>query len=300
MFSLSTSWNSFKHDSGSDLVNEIKAIGFDTIELNFALTGLMVKDILAMSQRSEIKVSSLHNICPLPEEIDRDEASPDFYSLASSDSEERALAIDAAKNTIRYARMFGARAVVLHAGRVQVKDKTRDLANAIGEAEKFKAIKDDMIRERGEKKDGYLDNVIKSLMELAVFAKEMNVALGIENRYYYREIPLMDEFSEIFKNFADGDLYYWHDVGHGEVFDRLGLACHKELLDKFSNRLIGIHLHDIMGVIDDHKAPGLGTFDFKMLKPYLKRDTIKVIEVHHPATANQILRGAEYLKKILE
>lgn len=299
MFSLSTSWNSFRHDSGSGLVDEIKSMGFDTIELNFALTETMAKEILGMQQRSEIHVSSLHNICPLPEEIERDEASPDFYSLASPDMGERALAIDAAKNTIRYARMFGARAVVLHAGRVQMKDRTRDLAAAIGEAEKFKAIKEDMMRERSRKKDGYLDNVIKSLTELSVFAKDMNVALGIENRYYYREIPLMDEFSEIFKNFEDGSLYYWHDVGHGEVFDRLGLVGHKELLDKFSSRLIGIHLHDIMGVIDDHKVPGLGTFDFKMLKPYLKSDTIKVIEVHHPATANQILRGAEYLKKIL-
>ncbi|MFH0764232.1 MAG: sugar phosphate isomerase/epimerase family protein [Candidatus Omnitrophota bacterium] len=299
MFSLSTSWNSFRHTGGIELVEEIRAIGFDTIELNFALTESVAKDILGLSQRSGIKVSSLHNICPLPPEIAQDEASPDFYSLASPDEEERKLAVDAARNTIRYARMFGAKAVVLHAGRIQIKDRTRELAALIGKPEEFSKLKAEMIRERGEKRDGYLDNVIKSLARIVPYAKEMNVLLGIENRYYYREIPLIDELEVIFDNFKVGEVSYWHDAGHAEVFDRLGITRHRDLLEKFSSRLIGVHLHDIIGAIDDHKPPGEGTFDFRILKPYLKKDTIKVIETHHPATANQIHNGAEYLKKIL-
>ncbi|MDP3804639.1 MAG: sugar phosphate isomerase/epimerase family protein [Candidatus Omnitrophota bacterium] len=298
MYSLSTSWNSFRHKSGDELVGEIKSIGFDTIELNFAMTESMVKDILALTQRSEIKVSSLHNICPLPAEIGLDEASPDYYSLASPDEEERELAVGVAKNTIRYARMFGAKAVVLHAGRVQIKDRMRELAALTGDTEAFNALKAQMIRERDEKKGGYLDNVIKSLAELVPYASQMKVLLGIENRYYYREIPLIDELEAIFNNFNSGEVFYWHDAGHAEVFDRLGITKHEDLLERFANRLIGVHLHDIMGVMDDHKPPGLGTFDFRILKPYLKKDTIKVIEAHHPATANQIRKGAEYLKKI--
>ena len=92
---------------------------------------------------------------------------------------------------------------------------------------------------------------------------------------------------------------YWHDTGHAEVFDRLGIAAHKDLLNKFSSRLMGVHLHDIMGMLDDHKPPGLGTFDFDILKSYIKKDTIKVMEVHQPATIDEVRRGAEYLKRIL-
>ena len=194
--------------------------------------------------------------------------------------------------------MFGAKAVVLHVGRVQIKDRTRALAALIDDPQPFGKLKAEMIRERGEKKDGYLDNVIKSLGELIPYAKEMKVSLGIENRYYYHEIPLIDELEVIFDNFKQGEVFYWHDAGHAEVFDRLGITRHRDLLEKFSDRLIGVHLHDIMGVIDDHKPPGLGTFDFRILRPYLKKDTIKVIEAHHPATANQIRNSAEYLKKI--
>ena len=70
-------------------------------------------------KKGEIKVSSLHNMCPLPKEIDPLNASPDHYSLASFDDIERKTAVKVAKNTIDHAVKFDAKAVVLHAGRGQ-------------------------------------------------------------------------------------------------------------------------------------------------------------------------------------
>ncbi len=299
MFSLSTSWNSSEHKNGFDIIDAIKAIGFNTVELNFALTEDVIRDILRMKEEFKIKISSLHNICPLPKEIKPAEASPDYYSLASCDEEERKRAVALTKNTIDYANRFEAMAVVLHAGRIPIKDHTRDLADLIDDKEQFKRLKAEMINERIAKRGSCLDSVIKSLNELIPYANEQGVSLGIENRYYYREIPIKEELEIIFKNFKIGSLYYWHDVGHAEVFDRLGLASHRDLLDTFSSRLIGIHLHDIIGLVNDHKAPGLGTFDFNIVKPYISDDTIKVVEVHQPATAEQIRQGIKYLTKIL-
>lgn len=299
MFSLSTSWNSSRHENGSDLIKEIKDIGFEAVELNFALTKEVVDEILSLKESSEIRVSSVHNICPLPEEVEPDEASPDCYSLASPDMEERQLAIKAAKNTISYAKRFDAKAVILHTGRVEMKDKTKDLASVIDDENRYRALKEEMKRERNEKKAGYLNNAIESLAELIAYAQSMGVALAIENRYYYREIPLLEELEEIFKIFKKGDLFYWHDAGHAEVFERLGLARHKDFLDKFSNRLLGVHLHDIIGTMHDHRPPGTGTFDFKILKSYIKMDTIKVIEAHQPATADEIRRSVAYLTNVL-
>ena len=299
MFSLSTSWNSSCYKDGYGLISEIKSAGFDTVELNFALTESIVDDILQFSQKSIIKVSSLHNMCPLPREVAPQEASPDYYSLSSMDEGERGLAVRAAKTTIDYANLFGAKAIVLHAGRVQVKDRTRDLSALTNDKIRFDALKADMIRERSMNAKNYLENTIKSLAELVPYGKTKNVCLGIENRYYYREIPIEEEFEIIFKEFKPGTLYYWHDVGHAEVFERLGLCRHRELLDKFSGRLIGVHLHDIIGTIDDHNVPGFGTFDFSTLKPYLTYDTLKVIEVHWPATAEMIRTGVDYLNKVL-
>jgi hypothetical protein len=61
--------------------------------------------------------------------------------------------------------------------------------------------------------------------------------------------------------------------------------------------MIGIHLHDVSGT-EDHKAPTKGELDFMMFKPYINKDTLKVIEAHHPAEAGDLLDGKKYLETI--
>ena len=60
---------------------------------------------------------------------------------------------------------------------------------------------------------------------------------------------------------------------------------------------MGIHLHDINGA-EDHLPPLKGNFDFKKLQPFVKTDTIKVIEAHYPATKKELQRSAEYLDNL--
>jgi sugar phosphate isomerase/epimerase len=299
MLSLSTSWNSARHKSGSGIIAEIRALGFESVELNFRLTRPVVEEIAELAGSGVVKVSSLHNMCPLPDGIPPAEASPDYYSLSSPDAAERRLAVSAAKVTVDYAAKLGAEAVVLHTGRIPVKDHTRRLASLIGDEGRFSALRDRMRAERDAHKGGCLESVIMSLSELVPYAEGSGVRLGVENRYYYSEIPVMEEMESLFGRFKKGLLYYWHDVGHAEVFERLGLIRHKDLLERFSDRLIGVHLHDIIGPVTDHAAPGQGTFDFSIVKPYLKSGTIKVLEVHEPATSEDIIKGVACLKKAL-
>jgi len=297
-YSLSTSWNSSRHPNGFGIIKEIKALGFDTVELDWALTKNIVDDILSLKESGDIKISSLHNICPLPQGVAPGAATPDYYSLSSPEYAERGLAVAAAKNTIDYAKRLGARAVVLHIGKIYMQEQIRLLGSLINDKEKFIRTREEMIKRRQERCAGYIDNVIESLKELAPYAAKTGVCLGVENRYYYTEIPLITELETIFKNFDEGSLYYWHDVGHAEIFDRLGLARHRDYLEKFSNRLIGIHLHDIIGLMNDHNAPGFGNVDFSILKPYLRADVIKVLEVHGQASARQVQASVSYLNGI--
>jgi sugar phosphate isomerase/epimerase len=175
----------------------------------------------------------------------------------------------------------------------------RDLALLAGDNVKFTEFRERMIVERRDSSSGCIDNVSKSLEELIRHAKDRDIRIGVENRYYYREIPIIGELEILFSRFGPGELFYWHDVGHAEVFERMGFYKHMELLMKFAGRLLGVHLHDILGFMDDHRPPGTGNFDFRTLKPYLKPDTIKVMEIHEPAGIEDLRRASKILSAML-
>jgi sugar phosphate isomerase/epimerase len=301
MFAFSTSWHALQHSHAEDIVKEIKLLGFNRLELNFNLSDVIVEEMFSLQKRGLFKVVSMHNFCPIPPGTTRKQASPDLFSLSSTDEGRRRKAVLYTKKTIDTACRFGAKAVVLHLGKVQMEEKIRELAAFYlsGEKQKFEKLKRAMLKEREKKVKRFLDRTFKSLEQLCKYSEKQKVKLGIENRYYFCEIPSPSEMESILAEFPGPPLYYWHDVGHAQVYENLRFIKHKAMLDKFGRRMLGIHLHDVKG-IDDHRAPLKGEFDFSLLKPYVKSDTLKVLEPHYPATAEEITRGWKYLKKLFK
>ncbi len=121
--------------------------------------------------------------------------------------------------------------------------------------------------------------------------------MGIENRIYIREIPSFEEIKIFLSNFHKKGVGYWHDTGHAYLLEKLGFAKHIDYLKTYNKHLLGIHLHDVKE-FDDHKAPFTGEINFKKLIPYIKKDTIKVIEAHKPATAKEIISARKKLEKL--
>ncbi len=301
-FSLSTSWNAFRYTDGEAMVFEIEALGFNQIELSFNLTPAMVKDVEKLVKTNRIKVSSVHNFCPIPSAIARELALPDCYSLASLYEPEREKAVAATKKTIETSVSLNAKAVVLHCGRVEIFDRTMQLIKLYADGQKdspeFNNLKEEAIRERESSVLPFFENVLISLRELNDYAKKSGIALGIETRYYYREIPSFEEIGIILKKFAGANIFYWHDTGHAEVMENLGINRHRDYLEAYAKDMLGIHLHDVDGC-DDHRSPLKGKIDFTKLKPYLVPETIKVIEAHHPATAEELRESKKFLEKTL-
>jgi len=128
---ISTSWNAHRFDDGEKLLFEISQLGFKAIELSFNLNLAMIDEIADSARRLNINIDSLHNYCPVPDGLSRKQTFPDHYSMASLDEEERFLAVKYTKRSIDTANRLGAKAVVLHCGRVEVPDYTRQLINLL-------------------------------------------------------------------------------------------------------------------------------------------------------------------------
>ena len=301
MFALSTSWNALQYSQAKDIIKEINGLGFNQVELNFNLTSAMVDEMVALKERGLVNVVSVHNFCPIPDGVSRQKASPDIFSLSALSEKERKRAVFYTKKTIDTTSKIGAEVVVLHLGKVEIKDRINKLACVYRNKDRqgYIKLKKQMLRERKEKSERFFAQALRSLEELCSYAQRQKVKLGIENRYYFNEIPSFEEMQTLLEDFSSPPLYYWHDVGHAQVYENLELIKHKAFLDRFSQRMIGIHLHDIEG-IDDHRAPLKGKFDFTQLLPYITRETIKVLEPHYPATAEDIIQAKKYLENLFE
>ncbi len=300
---LSTSWNAFRYNRAAGLIREIKALGFKDIELSFSLTSSMVAGVGNFVQRGEIGVASLHNYCPIPRGLMRSKALPDCYSMSSLREEERQQALKYSKNTIDTAKELGAKAVVLHCGRVEIPDRTRDLINLCRRGHRncgrYRFLKELAVGERKKYAALFVRAALKSLSELESYARKSGVKLGIETRFYYREIPSFEETGLILKALRDSSIFYWHDTGHAQLMQELGFGRQRDYLDAYAGSMVGVHLHDIRNC-RDHLAPGTGEVDFNSLKPYLKKNTLKVIEAHSSATPEDLKESSVLLEKIFD
>src|SRR5512135_3170177 len=165
MFALSTAWNADRGQDGAQIVRDIAALGFQQIELNFSLTEAMVADIRSTAQQLRLSITSLHNYCPIPPGLTRSEALPDCFSMTSLDEQERRAAVAYTKKTIDNARNVNARVVVLHCGRVEMPDRTRELiglkTQGLDNTPEGRDLRDAFIRERRQKSAAYFECLLK-------------------------------------------------------------------------------------------------------------------------------------------
>lgn len=87
MLSLSTCWNSQRHQDGRELAREARELGFEWIEISHGTKITLLPGLLDAVKAGEIKVSSLHNFCPPPVEVTMD--APDVFEFTSARPSER-------------------------------------------------------------------------------------------------------------------------------------------------------------------------------------------------------------------
>ncbi len=299
MYSFSTCWNSARHTDGRAMLREIRELGFDHAELSHGIRISLLPGILEAVDAGEIKISSVHNFCPLPVGVDK--PSPNLYEFSSDRDSDRRLALKHTLNTLQFAKRVGAPLVVLHFGSMDLKDYTSKLTELLERGEKgspkFLKVVAEAEAARAAKKKKFYDRSLDTLRELVGEAKQRGLKLGIEIREAVEELPVESDFAALLKEFPE-PVYYWHDVGHAQIKADLGFIDHAKFLAERADRLAGFHIHDVKFPARDHFPPGGGDVDFAALAPFVKPEHIKVFELSPKVPLDSVTRSVAHLKKI--
>lgn len=300
MYSFSTCWNSARHTDGRAMLREIRELGFEYAELSHGIRLSLVPGVLEAVHAGEIKISSLHNFCPLP--VGVTSAAPNLYEFSSEKERDRQLAIKHTLNTLEFASKVGAPLVVLHFGSMNLKDYTGKLKELHGRGErgspKFQKVVAEANAAREAKKKKFWDFSRDTLRELYGEAKARNLTFGIEIREAVEELPVESDFAALLKEFPAPTVQYWHDTGHAQIKQDLGFIDHAKFLAERADRLAGFHIHDVKFPARDHFPPGGGDIDFAALKPFVKPEHIKVFELSPKVPLESVKLGVAHLKRI--
>lgn len=291
---VSTNWNSRGHDDGDTLVEEVLAAGLDTVELGYSLTHRQADDIARLRDAGRIRVASVHAFCPVP--MGASTGSPELFSVSDPSPRGRRRAIEAVLETARFAAGMGARVVVLHGGRVPIARPMRKLVRL---AESGKRSDPRYERQLGRVLDArdrrapkVFDRLRESLRELLPAFESLGLTLALENLPTWDATPNEPEMTQLLDEFPGSALGYWHDLGHGQVRENLGLIHHESVAHRLSARLAGLHVHDAVGFSDDHRMPGTGGgIRFERFRALAALDVPAVLEPA-PGTPLECVRDA--------
>jgi HAD superfamily hydrolase (TIGR01549 family) len=291
--SLSTMWARRNFPSLGDFFQTARRMGYAYIELNHQIDSTMLAGI----EMDAYSFSSLHEPCPADIPVDTLKARD--WLISSEDDEQRQQGVLSVKRSIDLAHGLGVGVIVVHSGNVNndlaPENRLRALYNAgLSASDEYQAIKAEMERTRLALVGPRLEAVKKSLVELLEYAGHYHIRLGLENRYHFMDIPSPDELEQLPELADPGCLGFIYDVGHAQAMDRLGFYPHEAWLRRYASRMLGAHLHDVIGVTD-HYAPGLGEIDFAHLAPYLPATAFRTLELHPKNTPEQVHAGLRYL-----
>jgi sugar phosphate isomerase/epimerase len=305
---LSSCWCSHRHQDGYEMLQEMAGLGFEWVELSHGIKITLVPGILKAVEEGVIKIASCHNFCPLP--MGFSHAAPNIYLPSSLDAQERDQWLRHSKYTLDFAHQVKARKVVLHlgsveffwfnpTGRLEAYGDARAGADLTGDA-RYQKLLAKSLGKLKQRMPPYWANTQASLLQLLPYAEEKGVLLGFENREAFDELPLDADHPDLIAAMAKpGACGYWHDTGHAQIKQNMGLFNHREHLEKNAPNAIGFHLHDVSAEGRDHQPIGTGKVDFGMVSSFWRPEHTLVLEFSPRLTTAEVVASRQRVEELV-
>lgn len=294
---LSTMWWEQDGTSLDALARQTRALGFAYVELGYRMTEEVLPTLDRALAKSGLMVSSVHAPFPGP---------PGPHplrqaDLAASDLEARRRAEALVARSLQEAAARGAQVVVLHAGNIEPLaplEKELDTLFEAGRADTpaYARLREALIQQREALAPRHLDWILEALARLTAQAQALGVQLALENRAHFRDVPSFPEMGQLLGALGPA-VGYWHDAGHAFRLDAMGFWRHEAWLQAYGRHLLGIHLHDCVG-LNDHRPPGDGDVPFARLAPLFPEGAWRVIEVDSTYGEPALAGGLLYLRSL--
>lgn len=292
---LSTMWGIGRFPTLDEFFTNARALGWSRFELNHAVDSAMLRGLNLNGYR----IPSVHEPCPA--DISVSTLKSRGWLISATEEENRRQGVAAIRRSIDLARELSAQVIVVHPGKVDIDPAPEDTLRSLYKRGKsntaeYRQAKEAYVAIRAARAEENLRAARRSLIELAEYAGRRRIRLGLENRYHYHEIPLPAELGFLLEIGYDDVVGFWYDVGHAHALDQLGFFAHAEWLKRFASRIVGVHLHDVVGV-DDHRAAGLGQVNWDMVAPYLPAEAMRTCEFQNFTSPEQVTAGVQWLVK---
>jgi sugar phosphate isomerase/epimerase len=292
------------------MLREMADLGFEHIELSHGIRITLVPGILKAVEEGMVKITSTHNFCPLPTGVVQ--AAPNLFEPSVAEFREHDQWLRHTKRSIDFAAQVRAKALVCHLGSVtffwfnparDVRNYLRDHPDAGRRPDdrNYQGILTKAMTKLRKRMKPFWEQTKSSVNEILDYATQKGVKLGFENREKFEELPLDGDYVEFLAGLpANAPAGYWHDTGHADIKEGMGLLRHRDHLGKLKDRLLGFHLHDVSAQGQDHQAVGTGHIDFKMVSEFWQPGHLLTLELSPRIPVEDVRLSKERIERLME
>ena len=248
-----------------------------------------------------VPISSIHAPAPLVRAATASRNSS--LNLASTDDAERRAAIDYTKNSIDLTQEHGGRFVVVHLGGVGNADVRRGARAAAAVRQRHarrrarrRAARAVSRRSARSRRSRGSNRRARRCASWSRTREPRGIAIGIENRLHYHEIPQPAEAAWLFAGLRARccRLLARRRTRRGAV--AAGARRQAPVARHQQRALHRLHLHDVTGLAD-HRAPGNGDVDWGYIATGIPPSALRVFEINQSQPPESVSGAIPFLRE---